>query len=254
MSHDSDPVGTATAEPQRHARSLAPYRPASGWSAPASIAITLAIIAASIGGASALIGLMKQVPTRADGTTVMVLMGVSQTIMIALTLLAARRHGTRWADAFSLKPPAHGWKDYALGAVLIVATLVIVSAIAATVLGHDPLADLRQFTGVFKGDAWLLALVIVAIGAPLSEELLFRGFLQGALAKSSIGFVGGAAISIVLWTALHAGYSVVGMLEVVLIGVVFSFILWRSGSLRVSLVCHALYNGALALFTRFMMP
>lgn len=229
------------------------YRPASGWSAPAAIAVTLGIIAASIGGASLFLGLMTPAPSREDGRTIMILMGVSQSIMIALSLLAARHKGTRWSEAFALGPPAHGLADYALGLGLIVVALTAVNLIAAAVLGHDPLADLKTFAGVFKGDTWVLALVIVAVGAPVSEELLFRGLLQGALSKSSLGFVGGAAVSVLLWTALHAGYSVVGMFEVVLIGVVFSYLLWRSGSLRVTLACHALYNAALALFTRFVM-
>ena len=229
------------------------YHPVSGWSGPAAIGVTLAIIAASIGGASAVLGLLRQVPSQTDGTSVLILMGTSQAIMTALTLLAAKRSGNTWHGAFSLKPPANGIIDYALGLALIVGTLAAVNLAAVTILGHDPLADLKQFASVFKGDAWLLALLIVAIGAPLSEELLFRGFLQAALTKSSLGFWGGAAVSVILWTALHAGYTVIGMLEVVLIGIVFSYMLRRSGSLRVSLACHALYNGALALYTRFIM-
>ncbi len=249
----STTTGAPGIEPDNPA-SAGPYRPVSEWSGPSAIGVTLAIIAASIGGASAVVGLARQAVPRADGTGIMILMGVSQTIMIVLTLLAARRGSTRWGDAFAMRPPANGIRDYALGMALIVGTLVAVNLVAVAILGHDPLADLKQFAGVFKGDAWLFALLIVAVGAPLSEELLFRGYLQAALAKSSLGFWGGAAVSVILWTALHAGYTVIGVLEVVLIGIVFSYMLRRSGSLRVSLACHALYNGALAFYTRFVMP
>ena len=45
---------------------------------------------------------------------------------------------------------------------------------------------------------------------------------------------------------MHAGYSLVGILEVFLIGMFFSWLLWRTGSLRVAIVCHAVYNSLVA--------
>ena len=53
--------------------------------------------------------------------------------------------------------------------------------------------DLRPFVGFMTGPDWLLALLVVGIGAPLSEELLFRGFLLSALAGTRFGFLGAAA-------------------------------------------------------------
>jgi hypothetical protein len=47
--------------------------------------------------------------------------------------------------------------------------------------------DLRPFVGFMTGPDWLLALLVVGIGAPLSEELLFRGFLLSALAGTRFG-------------------------------------------------------------------
>ena len=53
-----------------------------------------------------------------------------------------------------------------------------------------------------------------------------------------------------LWTALHAGYSLAGIVEVFTIGLFFSWLLWRTGSLRVPLFCHALYNSLIVLVLR----
>ena len=53
-----------------------------------------------------------------------------------------------------------------------------------------------------------------------------------------------------LWTALHAGYSLAGILEVFTIGLFFSWLLWRTGSLRVPIFCHALYNSLIVLVLR----
>ena len=50
---------------------------------------------------------------------------------------------------------------------------------------------------------------------------------------------------------LHWGYSAAGMAEVFLIGLYFSWLLWRTGSLFPALVCHALYNSGLVLMLRY---
>ena len=71
----------------------------------------------------------------------------------------------------------------------------------------------------------------------------FRGFLQSALAQTRLGFWGAALITNTAWTALHAGYTLTGLVDVFVAGLLFSWVLWRSGSLWVPIVCHAFYNG-----------
>jgi membrane protease YdiL (CAAX protease family) len=112
--------------------------------------------------------------------------------------------------------------------------------------------DLRPFVNLIRGPDGVLAAAVVGIGAPLSEELLFRGFLLSALARTSLGFWGAALIVTALWTALHIGYSIVGIVEVFMIGLFFSWLLWRTGSLRVAIFCHALYNSLIVLALRFV--
>jgi membrane protease YdiL (CAAX protease family) len=88
-------------------------------------------------------------------------------------------------------------------------------------------------------------MVVLAIGAPLSEELIYRGFLLSALARTRLGFWGAALVVTAVWTALH-DYSAFGVVGVFMMGPVLSWLLWRTGSLRVTIFCHAL-NNALAL-------
>jgi membrane protease YdiL (CAAX protease family) len=49
---------------------------------------------------------------------------------------------------------------------------------------------------------------------------------------------------------LHAGYSAVGLVEVFSIGLIFSWLLWRTGSLWVPIFCHAVYNILVVLVLR----
>jgi len=92
----------------------------------------------------------------------------------------------------------------------------------------------------------VFALALV-VGAPVSEEILFRGFLLSALAQSRLGFFGAAMVTTLAWTILHAGYSGIGLIEVFLAGLLFSWLLWRTGSLWVPLVCHGIYNGVVTI-------
>lgn len=104
--------------------------------------------------------------------------------------------------------------------------------------------DLLPFAKLAQSkEAWV-ALLAVGIGAPVSEELMFRGFLLPALAKvGRIGFRGGALISTAGWTLLHFSYSVLGLAEVFTIGLLFCWLMRRYGSLWLVMGLHGLYNG-----------
>jgi hypothetical protein len=82
-------------------------------------------------------------------------------------------------------------------------------------------------------------------GSRYMALLAQHGFLLPALAKTGLRFVGAAVLTAAMWTVLHIGYSVAGLLEVFLIGLYLSAALWQTGSLWVPLICHGLYNGLL---------
>jgi len=114
------------------------------------------------------------------------------------------------------------------------------------------LGDLRIFSELLHGESGILALLIIAVGAPLSEELLFRGFLFSGLAKSRLGLIGTSVLTAVLWTTLHYGYSIFGLLEVLAIGLYFSWLLVRTGSLWAPIFSHAVYNTVIGLVLYFV--
>ena len=118
-------------------------------------------------------------------------------------------------------------------------------------MSQDPGNDLSDMIGLFRGPFWPLAMIVIGIGAPLSEELLFRGFLQTALVPTRLGYWGASVVTTAIWTAMHAGYSIAGLVEVFMIGLMFTWFLRRTGSLRVSLVCHAIYNSGIAAILIF---
>ncbi len=114
-------------------------------------------------------------------------------------------------------------------------------------------ADNAPFASLMRSPDWPIYALIIAIGAPLSEELLFRGFMLPALAKSRIGFTGAALITTVLWMSLHFTYSIYGLIEIFMIGLILSWALWKTGSLWAPLAIHAINNGALAFAMKFQL-
>jgi membrane protease YdiL (CAAX protease family) len=218
---------------------------------------TVAIIAVSLLGARVLLtvpGLWDGLvgpprPAGADDVPKAVLwsLAIFQLLAVALTLIAAMLLGGRLREVLALGAAPSGWRAYA-GAILAMACLqVVLASVQHSLLEHDMLTDLRPFAGLVRGPDWMLAAAVLGVGAPLSEELLFRGFLQSALAKSRLGFWGAALVSTLLWAAMHAGYSLVGLAEVFFIGLLLSWLLWRTGSLRVPIFCHAVYNSLIVL-------
>ena len=107
--------------------------------------------------------------------------------------------------------------------------------------GFDPTVDWQRDQDLLRSANLALLAGVLTVGAPLSEELVYRGFLLSALARTRLGFWGAALIATALWTALH-DYSAVGFAGVFMIGLLLSWLLWRTGSLWVAILCHALHN------------
>ena len=233
------------------------YRPDTPWRPLAAAAATLAILAFGMLAGMLLpevlgLGTSAHGNAGAIGAGSLWTLAVFQAVAIVLTLLAASLPDGRFRDVLALRRPPRGWRVYAGSLLAMAALQVVIAIVQQLLLQHDMLTDLRPFVGLVTGPNWPLAAAVLGIGAPLSEELLFRGFLLGALAQSKLGFRGAALVSTLAWTALHAGYSLVGLAEVFAIGLLLSWLLWRTGSLRVTIFCHALYNSLIVLALRLV--
>jgi uncharacterized protein len=200
-------------------------------------------------------GMPTGVPGRKDADTLgsgLQVFAIWQGLIVVLTLLASMLFGGRMRDVLALRSAPYGWRTYA-GAILALAVMqIVLSIIQYSTISGDLYGDLRPFVQLIRGPNWALAAAVIGIGAPLSEELLFRGFLLSALAGTRLGYWGAALIATGLWTAMHAGYSLMGIIEVFLIGIFFSWLLWRTGSLRVAIFCHAVYNSLVVVALRFV--
>ena len=223
------------------------YRAETGWKPWLAVVAGALIFAAAAGlGYGALV---LSDPSRiTDQRELLWVELVVQVAIVALTVLAAGLFGSRRRDMLALKAPPRGWRDIAAGLAAIAAASGFYTLLTTFVFPGEVVRDLKPLWAIMQSPwGWLLALIAI-VGAPLSEEFLFRGFLQSALSKSGLGFARAAVLTTAAWTALHASYSFVGLTEVFLVGLVFSWLLWHTGSLWVPILCHGLYNGAVIAF------
>jgi membrane protease YdiL (CAAX protease family) len=237
----------------------AAYAPNSGWPAWSVLPAAAGIFAAAMllaAGASYLYGTLAggyMVAPQGVATSPQVTMQLAifiaglQAGMIVLTLLAGGLTRARREGVLALKPPAQGWAVIPLALLPLFAGTILWTVALLLLHPGAVYQDLRPFQELMAGDTVWIILPVICLGAPLSEELLFRGFMFSGLAKSRLGLAGTAILTTVLWTALHAGYSAFGILEVLGIGLYFSWLLVRTGSLWVTIGCHAIYNTVVAL-------
>jgi len=110
--------------------------------------------------------------------------------------------------------------------------------------------DIARSLGLGSGVlTTLLAVFLIAIAAPVSEELFFRGMLFGGL-RRSMGRMPAAAVSALVFGALHATTGVTAVPPLIVFGFVLALLYERTGSLLPGMLGHAINNAlALALAT-----
>ena len=208
-----------------------------------------AITGASLGPAPGDPGAPDTMFEMLDGAGASILI-LGQVALAILTICAAGMFNARSAEVLSLEAPEGGVWHYAYALLLMVPVLGIVNAAAFGLNPSGFRADFAEFAKLAHVAQPIAPFLAIAIGAPLWEEMLFRGFLLGPLVRG-LGFWPAAVLVSGTWTVLHIGYSTAGLAEVFLIGLYFSWLLRRTGSLWIPIACHAAYNGALFAAIRY---
>jgi membrane protease YdiL (CAAX protease family) len=90
-----------------------------------------------------------------------------------------------------------------------------------------------------------ILLIAIIVGAPIFEELLFRGLIfQTLRQKYSFGIAAG--LSAVLFSVLH-GYSIAGFFALVWTGFVWAWSVEKTKSLLPAMIAHSLHNLVMAV-------
>jgi uncharacterized protein len=160
-------------------------------------------------------------------------------------VLVSRVYGTgRLSEDFGLR---FDRSDVAVGIGASI-LLVIVAAVIGGLFAHTSLRGSN--TGIIdRQDGNTVGVVIVAlvaaVGAPVFEELFFRGFLRRALASR----IGGAAIWVqaLLFGFAHYQFDVGWqnisvMVAITGLGTVLGYVAQRTGRLAAGMIGHGMFN------------
>ena len=94
----------------------------------------------------------------------------------------------------------------------------------------------------------LVAFLVIALGAGIGEEFIFRGYLQ----KQFFKLTGSMTVAVILQASLFAlahGYdqTISGIAEKFLFGVLLSLLAMKSGSLLPGMMLHAVQDGLVGI-------
>ncbi|MGX1323405.1 membrane protease YdiL (CAAX protease family) [Bradyrhizobium sp. USDA 377] len=178
-----------------------------------------------------------------------VIMGLPATL--AAVWLAIRIKKASFVDYLALYWPS--WKQLLFGAVGLV-LIVLAWEVASRSLGREAtpgfMTELLK-SGRDKGAA-LLLLIAFSVAAPISEEVLARGFLFRGWSASFLRVPGAILLSSLVWTIVHLQYDMYFLAEVFTIGLWFGYMRHRAGSLWLTIILHALNNMTAVVLTMWL--
>jgi CAAX protease family protein len=176
-----------------------------------------------------------------DGTLVTLFILISNPITIGVLILAVWLRRAPQTEYFALQWPHR--RDVTLGIALLVGLIALSDALLY-LSGRDLVTTFQlQSYSSAAAEGWLLPMAIAAIiVAPFGEELMFRGFLfRGWARPDRSAWPAIVAIS-ALWAGLHIQYDWTGVLQIFVVGLFLGWMRWRSASILLTFLLHALFN------------
>jgi membrane protease YdiL (CAAX protease family) len=172
---------------------------------------------------------------------------VQAAIMVALVLLVCFvKNGGTWADLGLGGTKTSPWRTGILSGFGLLIISLAYGFIAGHLAGEIPAQGIIERMGEFRGLPGIISLgLVVVVLAPLSEELVFRGFVFGALRKRG-GFLLAGSISSLAFTIIHLQFHPVLFLQLLILGFLLAWAYERTGNLAVPILAHAVYNLAIA--------
>jgi membrane protease YdiL (CAAX protease family) len=178
--------------------------------------------------------------------------------MVGTALVASRRKGAgRLRDDFGLRLR---WPDLGVGVVVAVLSQVLVLPAIAYLL--RPIVGQPEVSGPVKdlldkakGPAYLGLMLSVAVGAPIVEELFFRGLLlrslQRRLPDGAAIALSAVAFGLAHGSALPADAVVLVIVSLTAFGAILATLAVRTGRLGPGMVAHGVFNLLTLLYLTF---
>lgn len=146
------------------------------------------------------------------------------------------------------------WSDILVSVLAFAVYFILSSAIVYLVISLFPGFDINQAQelGVrsnIYGIELVMAFILFAVVAPVSEEIIMRGWLFGKLKRYHVPFWANALVGSVLFAVAHGQWNV--GIDVFVLGMVLCFIREKTGSIWAGILVHMIKN-SIAFYLVFM--
>jgi uncharacterized protein len=167
-----------------------------------------------------------------------------QDVAFVLAAVFCAQLGGRAVRAWQLglRPPGVGWRRAALMIVGLIVLFIVLNVIWGALFNPGKEKILEQLGSNESAALLLLSAALTCVVAPISEEILFRGFIFTALRRWR-GTIPAAVITGLLFGAVHAGSApVLDLVPLAALGFGLCLLYRYSGSLYPCIVAHSLNN------------
>ena len=108
---------------------------------------------------------------------------------------------------------------------------------------EDAAAELTEFmTKMTSSFELVVAIIVIAILPAIGEELVFRGLIQNEIYRGTKNMHVAIWVAAILFSAIHLQFF--GFVPRLLLGALFGYLYYWSGSLTLAIVAHFVNNGA----------
>jgi uncharacterized protein len=166
--------------------------------------------------------------------------------IVAILAFAHWRGGKSWRELVAWKPLHVKPKDRWLWAIITAALLY--SLAAPYVLSQFDQAAHLSFKVPADPSASFLLIALAVVVAPVSEELLFRGWIYTGL-RHRLGVWAALLLSSAIFAFAHYEDTHIYALAVFPVGLALGGLRERSGTVTVPILFHAFYNLAAVIIT-----
>jgi uncharacterized protein len=176
----------------------------------------------------------------ANGTRLAVISLASSPVMIITLMLASRRSGSSVFAYLGLDIPG---RRHIVITVAGLAVWIAFTAIIDLVLGRDADPWILAIHRSAQADGSLIWLwLAIVIAAPISEEVLFRGFMFRGFVRAPRDAVPSIVLISLIWSLQHIQYDLLDITEIFVLGLLLGLVRWRTGSTTLTILLHAINN------------
>jgi membrane protease YdiL (CAAX protease family) len=198
-----------------------------------------------LGWLSHVLSITETVPGLQEEVFYWLLSAIMVCILALIAAIAYLFSKHTFAETFALRP------IHVRGAILTVVgtvSLFLVCFLLRGPGGSSALKVLQPGSDLLfwkTGFAWM-ALALVVIVGPICEELLYRGFLFSALARSPVGAIAAGMLSSLAFAVAHIHYGLGEMTIIFFNGLALCYVLYRTKTALYGVLAHVVWN-ALAM-------